>query len=233
MALLPKRPSADPSPISPLADHREYLRLTTLHRALSSARDDRRRGLDLLAIDAELARPATSSQGPRILQLRDRAARLRAAAPAPKADAPAADGLPPAVARALVLIRGEALEAEPDRTERLKTLRTELATIEKALIAVAVLMDDVRAEQSLAVAKQLAPQHKEILRTIHAAAIALVAAIEAERRLFAVPLAAGYDGRPDILHRPALDGASRLGSLADQDSQINGLTRRLNDLGVL
>jgi hypothetical protein len=141
--------------------------------------------------------------------------------------------MPPAVARALVLIRGEALEAEPDRTERLKTLRTELATIEKALIAVAVLMDDVRAEQSLAVAKQLAPQHKEILRTIHAAAIALVAAIEAERRLFAVPLASGYDGRPDILHRPALDGASRLGSLADQDSQINGLTRRLNDLGVL
>src|SRR5579872_284428 len=105
-------------PIPALAEHPEYARLATMRRAITAAQQDRQHRLDLLAIEGELARPMSSAIGPRVTMLRERAAQLRKSVQAPKAEAPDADGMPPAIARALFLLRGEEIEEPPDQIGR-------------------------------------------------------------------------------------------------------------------
>lgn len=76
-------------------------------------------------------------------------------------------------------------------------------------------------------------QNQAMLRTIFDAAQALSAAVSAERAMYARYLSAGYDDRPDILFRPSLSSANRLGSADEWDSEINTLRRWLESLGVL
>jgi hypothetical protein len=204
-----------------------------MRRAIAAAQQDRQRRLDLLAIEGELQRPMSPATGPRIAMLRERAAALRKIAPEPKAEAPSAEGMPAPIARALLLLRGEEVPEEPDRDARLKKLRAEQRILEAAFIEVERLMEDVRADQSYVIAEHLVAAHQTILRSVWEAAAALSAAIEQERGLYASVLVAGYEGRPDVLRRPALDGASRLGTLAEWDSQISEFRRRLEEQGVI
>jgi hypothetical protein len=221
--------------VPPLAEDPESVRIATLRRSLLAARDDRQRALDLLAIEAELARPSGgSARGPRSEMLRNRAAQLRTTAPKPAPEpAPAADGLPPQITRAIALLQGDAVAPPPDRAERIKRLREELAVIEPALGAVEAMLDDIRADRSRAVAEQLRPAQGQILRTIAEAATALSAAMDAERRFRAEFLMAGYSEQPDILPAPLLPGAARIGSRSEYDSEINRFIRFLTERGML
>ncbi len=234
MAFKPRPAPIDPTDIAPLDQDPEFAKLATLRRALIDAKDARQRAIDMLAIESELRRPLSGSgKGPRAEMLRGRLEILRAETTT--AEAPTADstGLPPAVAQALRLTQGAQIDPAPDRDEHLKRLRDEHRMLHDGQMAVEQLLDDRRADLSLEVAKRLQPQHQAILRTIFETAAALSAAIEAERALFAAPLIAGYEGRPDVLARPALDGASRLGNLGEPESQIRLFRRRLETLGVL
>jgi hypothetical protein len=230
------RPAPVESDIPVLENHPEFARVATLRRSLLAARDERQRQLDLLAVEGELARPSGGcATGQRAAMLRDHAKRLRAAAP--KAAPPAAvsedDGLPPAITRALMLIGGNALAEEPDRDARLKKLRAEIRILELALGSAEGLLNEIRATQSFEVAQSLQVQNQAILRTVFDAALALSAAVSAERALYARYLSAGYEDRPDVLIRPSLSSANRLGSTDEWDSEINTFRRRLEALGVI
>jgi hypothetical protein len=224
---------AEPS-LPALDDAPDYARLAQLRRVIMAAQADRFRQLDLLAIEGELQRPSTSATGQRVALLRQRAATLRAGLIEPDTSpAPAADGLPPAIARALLLTRGERIEPIPDREARLKSLRADLRILEPALMEVENLLDALRKEHSHRVALGLVQQHNVILATIYEAAVALSAAVDAERKFYAAPLIAGYEGRPDVLLRPGLEAANRLGTLAEHDSQLSFFRRRLSDAKVI
>jgi hypothetical protein len=232
------RPRPEPVPtdeqqIQPLDQHPEYRRLATLHRAIRAALDDRQRRIDLLSIEAELARLGRPASGQRIALLREHAERLRLVTPEPKPEAPTPEGLSPTIARALLLVRGDAVAEPEDRESTAKRLRNEQRTLDAALREIDQMLDAVRAEQSRIVAEQVLPQHRAILRSVFDAAAALAAAVEAERRMYANILTMGYEGRPDILRRPALDGASRLGTLAEYESDISRFRRRLQEQGIL
>jgi hypothetical protein len=226
-----EQPAGEP-PILPLDQHEQYARLAAMRRAIMAAQQDRQRRLDLLAIEGELARPATLSTGPRVALLKQRATELRAAAPE-KPAAPDPAGLPLPIARALELARGETVEEPPDRQERLKRLRAELRILEAGFAAIDVAMEELRAELSHAVAQQLRPRHKQIMRSVWDAAAALSAAIDAERAIYASAITSGYADRPDILQRPALRAGAMLGSLQEWDSEISHLRRRLEQQGIL
>jgi hypothetical protein len=223
-----------PYPIPPLTDHPEYARLATMRRAVGDAVLDRQRQIDLLSIERELAFPTSgNAHGPRADMMRERAATLRRAAPPEKADVGSPDGLPANIARAIAIIGGETVDAPPDRDALRTRLRIEISVLEPALREIDILMEEARAEQSHAIALRLVAQNNAIIRTIYEAAAALSAAMQAERALCAQILIAGYELRADITHRPGLDGASRLGTLSDWDSQISMFRRRFELLGVL
>jgi hypothetical protein len=234
MALMrPRSSEPAPEPLSALAEDPEFARLLTMRRAFVAEQDDRQRQLDILAIEGELQRPTSPASGQRIQLLRERVAAMRLVSPAPKQDTPSPDGLPQPIARALALLAGDIVQEPDDREARLKRLRSDQRILELALAALEPLIEDVRADRSLAVAVRLKPAHQAVLRDVWAAAAALATAIEAERRLFASVLIAGYTDRPDILMRPALNAALRLGALSEYDSEISWFRRRLEDQGVL
>ena len=233
------KPRPAPSPgtdeIVPLDSRPEYAPRATLRRALMAARDDRQAQIDLADLDAALLR---MTNGSRADAIRERAERLReqiAATSTPDTTAAPSPGatVSPAITAAVALLRGGVVDLLPDRAERLRRLDREVAILDAAIREIDIELEGIRSELSLEVARKLVPQHKAILRTIYETAVALTAAVAAERSLFAVPLIANYEGRPDILNRPALDGASRLGTLAEWDSQISTFRRRLELLKVI
>ena len=110
--------------IQPLDSDPEYARLAGIRRTLLAAKRTREAGIDILAIEGELARPTGNSRGPRGDMLRARLASLRSeAAPPPEKQTPTPpDGLPANVELALKVAQGEAVTPEPDRNARLDSL---------------------------------------------------------------------------------------------------------------
>jgi hypothetical protein len=234
MAFSRRTQTAADDPLTPLAEVPAYAHLRPIRAALAAAQEARRRELDLILLEEELRRPtAGSANGPRAQMQRERLAALRAQAAPKSALVTDATGLPDSVALALRLAEGGKVEPTPDHAARVKQLRTELERLHDGQMAVEHLMNEARAEASFVVAKQLVGRHQAILRTVYETAVALSAAIEAERELIVSVLNAGYEVRPEILVRPALDAASRLGTLHEVDSQLSWFRRRLETQGVL
>jgi len=219
--------------ISRLDDDPEYGRLAALRRALMTAREARQNGLDILGLEGELARPGGSARGPRGEEQRKLLERLRRTLPAPPLERPDPAGLPPTLRPAMQLLRGETVEGAPDRQARLQRLRDEHRLLDDAERVVSGMMDEVRQEHSAAVCREQAVRHAEILRSYFSAAQAMAAALDMERHHIAEVIVSGHDPRPDILFRPGMIGALRLGSLTEHDSEISTERRRLEMLGVL
>ncbi len=236
MALLrASRTPADLTAIAPLGEHPEHVRLSGLRRALMAGVANRQGRLDLDAIEMELARPAGTgtNKGQRGEMLRQRAMTLRLAVGASAEPAPAAsDGLPAAVTLALSLLQGERRDPPPDRQARLSRARSELEIFTTALSAVEVLLDELKAEQSLRAAKSLLPQHRAALVGLYRAAESLAAAATAERAFVVALINAGYDASEATIRRPGLAAASRLGTPEEIGSEISFFRQRLQDQGI-
>jgi hypothetical protein len=219
-------------PIVRLVDFPPYARLAAIRVALLAARDARARQVDI-----QRARNLIAAAGRPQHRVIERLERLlaaeSAAGPAQKAASADADGLPPSVAAALRLAAGESPEREPKADETLKRLRDEIEILDDGLRRIDLSMDEVRAEQSRVIAESLRDRHREILRSVYHAAAALAAADEAERLFFAQTILGGYEPRPDILQRPALASAARLGSHSEHDYEISHFYRRLERMGII
>jgi hypothetical protein len=216
--------------VKPLAEDPEYGRLVGLRAMIAEALADRERRLEIAAIEGELGR------NPKKAVLCERLSKLKAI---PPASSPATslgnpqDNMPAEIGRALALARGSRVEFELDRAEEIKRLKQEQAVFATAVGCVDRMMDDRRAECSRIAAESVLDQHKEILCQIWQAAAAFSAAIDAERKLFADLLMKSFDGRPDILRRPALQSGMMLGSLLRSDSEISRFRRQLEQNGVI
>jgi hypothetical protein len=213
--------------IQPLMEDAAYSRAAALHITLAAALAERNRGLEILALEVEL------NVNPRKTVLLDRLAKLRAMTPATPPLSVSPDGLPPSVTNGLAAAQGAEWKEKPDRATKLKRLHAEKETLENAIGAVGGMMDDARAEASRRAAEAVLDRHRTLQRRVHDCALAFAAANNAERDLFVSLLAAGYDGRPDILRRPGLMAAAVLGSPADNDSEISRFRRRLEEHGVI
>jgi hypothetical protein len=221
--------------IPPLASDPQYAAAARIERALRDKLRETERAIDRVELERELSRIGALSRpvaSPRVQMMQAQLKKLRAEQKSVEAPPPPGD-VPEVVRRALLLLQGQAVEPTPDRAEQLKRLRADAEILEAGIRAQAVLVEEIRAERSRVVAERLRGRHQTILRSLFDAAMALSAAVEAERALYASVLSAGYEGRPDILVRPGLDGASRLGTPREWDSQISHFRRRLEAQGVL
>jgi hypothetical protein len=232
----------EPEPIAhipPLADDPEHKRLTELLRELRAGLTVRRMQEELVVIDNVLRSgdimPGHSQQAARSLARRET---LLAALPKLRAvdsDAPLspAAGVHPDVATAFRLLRGERLQARQDDPEARTRLAREILQFEAAIRAVDRQLDELREERSAEIARQLLPQHREILRSKMDALLAVAAAASAERQLLSEMIQAGYTLQPGIMMSPPCAPASLVGTPDNHDSAVATYRRALSMAGVL
>jgi hypothetical protein len=142
---------------------------------------------------------------------------------------PPADGLP----QALALLAGQQVEPPPDVPEQKRRLRQEIGILDAGLAVAEQRLDEVREQQTAAVAESLLDYHRGQLRKIYETAAALSEAVQAERQTISDFILAGYSDASAILLRPSLSAAGRLGTLDMHDSEISTFRRRMQELGII
>lgn len=230
--------SSEPDPVVDLprlADDPEVIRLTELKNTLCRARDARDALLQIRSIDAQLRGGGTSQRGPRADFLRERRLALLASLPGPSEARPARDddGLHPDIRLGLRLTRGEQLPEDPDSSGEAARLQREMSAIDAAMRLVDGQFDELRAERSADIARDLWEQHRSILQSKFQAAMALCAASAAERAMIAAMINAGYQPCPGVLMSPKLAAADALGDVERADSPICRYRQALELAGVL
>ena len=232
----------EPDPIAPhikpLADDPEHKRLTELLRELRAGLTVRRMREEIAAIDGALRSVTLSQRGEQAQRLHDRRQTLLAALPKlravdSEAPLPAAADVHPDVAAAFRLLRGERLPARQDDPLERARLAREILQFEAAERETGRQLDELREERSAEIARQLLPQHREILRSKMDALLAVAAAAAAERQLLAEMIKAGYVLQPGILMSPPCAPANLVGSIDHHDSAVNTFRRALSMAGVL
>jgi hypothetical protein len=247
MAIRFTKPPPDPPPPDPyghiprstgesnlprLEHNADYVERAAIRNVLLEAKTRRQAQLDLTTVLAGLQ---SDSMGPRrdsqiaLSERLRRIADMPSSIPAP----PECDGMPAALADALELLAGKAIEPAPDLEERKKRLRQELAVLGAGLAVAEARLTETREAQTIAVAESLLPFHREQLLRIYEAAAALAEAMQAERQTISDFILAGYSDASAILLRPSLAAAGRLGTLDMHDSEISTFRRRMQELGII
>jgi hypothetical protein len=247
MAIRFTKPPTDPPPTDPyghipratgesnlpkLVDHPDFIERSAVRAVLMEARGRRQAQLDLVTTLAWLR--SDSHIGEQRDQQNARVDQLRKIADMPQSiPQPPADGLPPALSDALNLLAGQQVEPPPDVPEQKRRLRQELAILDAGLAVAEQRLDEVREQQTTAVAESLLDYHRGQLRKIYETAAALSEAVQAERQTISDFITAGYGDASAILLRPSLAAAGRLGTLDMHDSEISTFRRRMQKLGII
>lgn len=224
--------------LEPIDRNPEFARLAEVRRVLATAKRVREAGVDVLMLENELSRPTGSGRGERGRMLRERLEGLRVVA-ASLPEKPTATSTPdglslsPAVERGLAVAQGEAIGAEPDRNARLMRLRSEVEILDAASRVIEDAIDRKRVELSAAVAARLLPTHRQIMKVMFENAVALAASVQAERKVIADVIVAGYEVCPDVLRRPLLRSGICMGTLQEYDSEISVQKRALEAQGII
>ncbi len=186
-----RRPDLVSSSIAPIMDDPTYAAIAAQRAAFIRCREDREREIERLAIELQLS--ATSMSMPETgRRLRDRLDKINAMkGPAPPPPESTGDATP-AMMRAMRLIAGEIIPAEPDRASMIARLRSEIATFNDAYRDADEAMEALRSELSYGINQSLLERQRSIVRTKYEAALALSAAVAAERLLIAELLASGH-----------------------------------------
>lgn len=158
--------------------------------------------------------------------------RARLAEQSPAAAPEPDDGVPPAVRRAMPLLRGEAVPAR-NLAAQIAQWTKDLEILNAAAAAQEEIVDEIRSECGFRAATALREQHRKLLRTVYEAARNLAAAAEEEHGLRIALAKCGHDVRSDILPGPGLGALALLGRESDWGSQLATFGRRLKDLGII
>jgi hypothetical protein len=211
--------------------------LRVLQDGLSAIERDR----DSAVVEDHLRRsPSDSHAG----ALRARLKANRSASPPPAQVAGNSSKSPAAVAEALELLKAgadrravlagiSARPARPDHRQVIADLEENAAVIRAGIAAQQRVIDSIRGSASAALADRLRAGHRDLVLKQFRAAQHFAAATDALRQLRSEILAAGFEFRSDVLPEPTSRAALILGSESDWNSEVNGLRRLLEELGII
>ena len=209
--------------IPPITDDAAFARAGDLLTALKAQLVEAERAVKIAELEPWAGRGSKADQANVAHQLRRLRAEQATVAPNPKA---------PALDRAIDLIFGKRAPAATPADDTAQA-RQDIDTLGEAIGAQSEIVENLRGELSLAMAKQLSSEHRARVLALYRAAQALVRARDAETDLHSDLIAAGYIYRADILPNFNLGGAYAIGSESTWDSQISTLRRTLEERGVL
>lgn len=227
----PETTSAD-TDIPPIEHNPAFAAAMARLRLLSAHRDGIARDLEIWALEGHFASGAHSRKtGQQDGNLWNRLEALRTQARAAKPPPPAPDQ-PPEIALALALVQGDAVPEPDSRDVRRRKLDLAASALGAGIRAQTLIVDELREELSVDMARTLRAEHDVDLRALLAALRQVAAQADRIRGRRARLAVAGYSDRPDELPVPPCAPATLLGSAAHHDSQLNTFARILENLGV-
>jgi hypothetical protein len=227
----------DPPLVRALADHPVFAREVARENAFRELHDHICKALERLALEGHFANrpPSGASDGERDAVLRARLVKLQALPAYRSTDStePAPADVPPALAAALGLLKGEDVPPEVSPAERRARLERERQTLKEAMQLQAGIVEQLRAELSYEVCKELKAHHDAVLVAFLRALQTSAALADKERDFRSALLIAGYEIQPDLLPAPFIAAPVLLGSERRYDSQISNYRRFLQQRGIV
>lgn len=218
-------PAASADAIAPLASDPEYACQTAILNALRTKRREIDRRLDRLQLEQYFE----TSGGPRSGSQREQDSfdRLQAmrAETFPSNPVPPADGVPPVVARALELLRGDSISQTESFNAQRTRAEAEMRIIVIGYAAQQEIVDRIADEKLQVMTDRLAPRHREILRQGLDAFLAAAAAVDAVRQLHVDLIEAGYRPSSITLQGFPLRVNELLGTARDPSSPLSAMRR--------